>query len=140
MEWLIIGFMITGTIGFISIPGYFAFKKKHPYKWIILILGVSSPFFIGITWLIATVWAFWPSDKTSIDPIINSSDESKNVGATLGKVAASLKAENTKDSNGSAVNSEDQAIEKLEKLAGLLEKGLITQEEFSSQKSKLLGS
>jgi cytoskeletal protein RodZ len=139
MEWLVIGFMVTGAIGFISMPGYFAFKKKHPYKWIILILGVASPFFIGITWLIAMVWAVWPSDKTAIDAIVNSSDESKNVGAALGKVAASYRTANTKDSSDSAVNSDDQTIEKLEKLAGLLEKGFITEEEFSSQKSRLLG-
>lgn len=140
MEWLVIGLVITGAIGLIALPGFVAFQKKHPYKWIILILAVASPFFIGITWLFAMIWAFWPAGKTSIDPLINSSDESKNVGTTLGKVAASFRSENAKESNNSAVNSDDQAIEKLEKLAGLLEKGLITQEEFLSQKSKILGS
>ena len=47
----------------------------------------------------------------------------KNIGTTLGKVVASFRAEKIKESNDSAVNSDDQAIDKLEKLAGLLEKG-----------------
>lgn len=140
MEWLIIGFVILGAIALVALPGITAFQKKHEYRWVILILALASPFFIGITWLIAMVWVYWPSGKTSIDPIMNSSDESKNVGTTFGRIAASFRAETAKDSNSAKVIPDDQAIEKLEKLAGLLEKGLITQEEFLSQKSKLLGS
>jgi uncharacterized membrane protein YdbT with pleckstrin-like domain len=38
-----------------------------------------------------------------------------------------------------AVGAEDDVYAKLEKLAGLLEKGILTKDEFDAQKAKLLG-
>jgi hypothetical protein len=42
-------------------------------------------------------------------------------------------------SSGSAVPAEDDVYAKLEKLGALLEKGILTKEEFDTQKAKLLG-
>lgn len=49
MDWLVIGFIITGVIGLIALPGFVAFEKENPYKVITLILAAASPFFIEIT-------------------------------------------------------------------------------------------
>ena len=78
-------------LGLLLLPGIVAITKKHPFRWIILILGVTSPIFFGATWLVAIIWAFWPVDKTVLDPVISSSDGKRNVGDAIAGVANNFK-------------------------------------------------
>lgn len=63
----------------------------------------------------------------------------KAAGLLSEATAASSSAENsTQQKTADAANQED-AVTKIEKLAALVEKGLLTKEEFDAQKAKLLG-
>jgi len=59
-------------IGFLIyfIPTFIAFRRNHYYKWIIFainfVLGGT-----GIGYLVALVWAIWPSNTGLADPFIN---------------------------------------------------------------------
>jgi hypothetical protein len=91
--------VILLIIGFV--PAIIAFKREHHYKWIILVLCFFSGF--GLPWLIAMIWAVWPTDKTLIDPVVgNPTGKGKrNTGDTIGEASASAKrsrkANNTKE-------------------------------------------
>ncbi len=93
MDSAILLILLGGVLGLalLLLPGLVAIAKKHPFRWIILILGVTSPVFFGATWLIALVWVFWPVDKTVIDPVLTSSDGKRNVGDTIAGVANNFK-------------------------------------------------
>ncbi|MEY4756745.1 MAG: hypothetical protein RJA34_1643 [Pseudomonadota bacterium] len=71
------------------IPGAIAFKRKHSYKWIILLLGFfGGGISGGILWLVAFVWSIWPKDKSLADPVIGSPTglSQRNTGDTIGNV------------------------------------------------------
>jgi hypothetical protein len=93
MDSAILLILLGGVLGLalLLLPGLVAITKKHPFRWIILILGVTSPVFFGVTWLIALVWVFWPVDKTVIDPVLTSSDGKRNVGDAIAGVANNFK-------------------------------------------------
>lgn len=93
MDSVILLIVLGGVLGLalLLLPGLVAITKKHPFRWVILILGVTSPVFFGATWLIALVWVFWPLDKTVIDPVLTSSDGKRNVGDAIAGVANNFK-------------------------------------------------
>lgn len=93
MDPVVLLIVAGGVLGLalLLLPGIVATTKKHPYRWIILILGVTSPIFFGVTWLVALVWAFWPVGKTLIDPVLISSDGNRNVGDAIAGVAQNFK-------------------------------------------------
>ena len=42
------------------LPVFIAFKRKHTYRWLILLLNVFG--LTGFAWLCAFIWALWPKD------------------------------------------------------------------------------
>ncbi len=44
----------------IMAPVIIAFKRKHKFRWIIAVLAIVPSY--GIGWVVALVWALWPSD------------------------------------------------------------------------------
>jgi len=66
--------VILGIIAFVValfialLPAIIAFKRKHAYKWIILVLTLFA--WTGIVWVLAFVWAIWPQDKSALDPVM----------------------------------------------------------------------
>jgi hypothetical protein len=73
--------------------------------------------------------------QDSASQIEKSSNEARSLLRSLWEIKKQV--ELSKDPSGN--NSADDAISRIEKLAALLEKGLITKEEFDQKKYKLLG-
>ena len=105
------------SIIFYFIPSIIAFHKSHLSKGAILALN----FFLGWTllgWVAALVWSlkYDPEKSTKI-------------------IAEAVEA-NTNENNVEAIPS--STAEELSKLAELKEKGILSEEEFQSAKSKVL--
>jgi hypothetical protein len=62
----------------------------------------------------------------------------KTVVAFTNKARDAIEARKNSVRPGAMQRREDDVVTKLEKLAGLLEKGILTQDEFAAQKAKLL--
>ena len=82
-------FLILGLIllAVYFIPTFIALKRRHAYKWVILginTFGIAG----GIPWLVAFIWAVWPSNKSLIDPIAGSvtGKGTRNTGDTIGSI------------------------------------------------------
>ena len=72
-------------------PFIIAYKRKHSYKWVIL--GLNTIGFAGLLpWIVAFIWAAWPSDKSLIDPLAGSVTGKglRNSGDTLGSLKYGL--------------------------------------------------
>ena len=82
---LIIALIVAGFV--IMAPYLIAKNRKHAYANIIAVLCVAAPLG-GITWIIAIIWAIYPSDKSLVDPLLGNptGTGSRNVGDTLGSV------------------------------------------------------
>ena len=90
MEFLWFGFWLFAiAIIFVLywIPTIIAFRRDHTYKMVILGLNFFG-FAMGITWLIAVVWAAWPDNQSLADPIFGNPTGKglRNVGDTAGSV------------------------------------------------------
>jgi hypothetical protein len=62
------------------------------------------------------------------------------VGAAVGSAAARRNSDTGSTDASTPVPAADDTVERLEKLAELKEKGILTDEEFQSEKQKILGS
>ena len=69
------------------IPTFIALKRRHAYKWVIL--GINT-FAIagGVPWLVAFIWAVWPTNKSLFDPIAGNvtGKGTRNSGDTVGSI------------------------------------------------------
>ncbi len=90
-----------------------------------MVLGAS-----GVGWLIAFVWAVWPQDKSLADPLLGNPTGTgrRNAGHTLGEMRASAAQSQASVGANGATSAALDAIDRLSKLA---ERGAITAEEFS---------
>jgi hypothetical protein len=134
--WVVLGILAMLLLLVYGLPTYIAFKRNHEFKWIIMainvVLGAS-----GLGWLIAFVWAVWPQDKSLANPLLGNPTGTgrRNAGHTLGEMRASAaQSESALGTNGMS-NAALDAIDRLSKLA---ERGAITAEEFSAKKATLL--
>lgn len=135
--WVVLGVLVVIILLWVYwLPTYIAFKRKHEFKWIImainLILGAS-----GLGWLIAFVWAVWPQNKSLADPLLGNPTGigRRNVGHTLGEMRASAALpEAALGANGTT----SAALDAIDRLSKLAERGAITAEEFSAKKASLL--
>lgn len=76
---------LTIVLGIYFIPAIIAYKRQHAYK--LVILGINAIGFVGILpWIVAFVWAAWPSDKSLIDPLAGNvtGKGQRNTGDTIG--------------------------------------------------------
>ena len=133
-DWVVVGAAVVLLAAFVyALPTYIAFRRNHQFKWIILainaVLGAS-----GLGWLIALVWAVWPQEKSLADPLLGNptGTGSRNVGHTLGEMRAS--AARTEAAGGTT----SAALDAIDRLSKLAERGAITAEEFSTKKTHLL--
>ena len=81
---------LLGAAAFIAVcllPYLIARKRGHAYRNIILVLCIFGIF--GVPWVIALIWAIYPSEKSLIDPVMGNPTGvgHRNVGDTLGAVA-----------------------------------------------------
>jgi len=135
--------MDTDTIGLLvvvtlllflyALPTFIAFWRQHEYRWIIFAINVVMGA-TGLGWLIALVWAIYPGNKSLADPILGNPTglDGRNVGHTLGEVSAS--ADQSRDQQLGTTS----ALDSLDRLAALAEKGIITSDEFEKKKASLL--
>ncbi len=52
------------------LPSIIAFARRHHYRWIIFFINVFACIG-GVSWIVAMVWAVWPSDTGVLDPVVN---------------------------------------------------------------------
>jgi len=79
--------IIAVFIAICLLPYLVARSRGHAYRNIILVLCIFGIF--GLPWVIALIWAIYPSEKSLIDPVMGNPTGvgSRNVGDTLGAVA-----------------------------------------------------
>ncbi len=86
--WAALFFCIiaVAVIALCLLPYLIARHRGHAYRNIILVLCIFG--FTGIAWVIALIWALYPSEKSLIDPVIGNptGTGARNVGDTLGSV------------------------------------------------------
>ena len=77
---------VAAIIALCLLPYLIARRRGHAYRNIILVLCIFG--FTGIAWVIALIWALYPSEKSLIDPILGNATGAgvRNVGDTLGSV------------------------------------------------------
>lgn len=68
------------------IPFAIALARGHAYKWVIF--GLNFFGFTAFLWIVAFVWAVWPSEKSLIDPLAGNVTGTgrRNIGDTIGSV------------------------------------------------------
>ena len=125
--------MVVGIILLIAavlyfIPTIVAFARHHPNRWII---GVINTVFggTGLGWLGSLVWALNAAHKSA-------------EGSNGGESGLNLFVNDTKKIEvtqiPTAVQSQDTALDQLQKLKALHEQGIITDDEFSRLKRPLV--
>jgi len=129
------------------LPFIIASLRDHKYKWIILVLNIFG--FTGVAWVIALIWAIYPSQSSLIDPIVGNTSGigTRNAGDTLGEVEYGMQrgyvtaASGIRDSklvNSDLVN--DNLVMQLEKLSKLHASGALSDGEFQKLKNDLLST
>ena len=102
--------------------------KPSIWFWIFLVCGL----FTTVGWLIPIAFYLYQKNtvKNGIEEVFNRTEnEFRN---SKGSARATI-------SSSSATSGNEDVSSKLEKLAALKEKGILTDEEFAAQKAKLLG-
>ena len=127
---LVVVIVLALTYG---LPSFIAFKRQHEYRWIIFGINIVAGA-TGLGWLIAFVWAVYPTNKSLADPVLGNPTglDGRNAGHTLGEVSASA------GQSGDQPLQTASALDALDKLALLAEKGIITPDEFEKKKASLL--
>lgn len=129
----LVGWVVAAVIliFLFSLPTFVAFYRHHSYRWIILALNIFG--FTGIFWLVALIWAIFPSEKSLIDPLVGnvSGTGLRNSGDTLG---ATYYGSNRGSVNETVVTGE------IERLAKMFAEGTIDQREFDALKRKVIDS
>ena len=80
---LILGLILLAVY---FIPTFIALKRRHAYKWVIL--GINTFAIARVPWLIAFIWAVWPTNKSLFDPIAGNvtGKGTRNSGDTVGSI------------------------------------------------------
>ena len=83
---LILWIILAG--GFYLLPTIVALWRRHAYRWVIFALNVIGGA-TGIGWIVAIIWAVWPSDKSLTDPVLGNPTGKgyRNTGDTMGAVS-----------------------------------------------------
>lgn len=147
MMLLIIGTIICVGYG---LPTIIALLRGHGYTGVIFALNLFGGW-TGIGWLVALVWAVWPTEKSLIDPVVGNVTGTgiRNAGDSLGAAnfgmdrGHSNEAEafmgGPKPQKGTLARSASD-IEQLEKLAALRATGVLNEQEFQTAKIRLLAN
>ena len=84
-----IGLLVIGIL-IALIPAFIAYSRGHAYRHIILVLCLFA--WTGVVWVIAFVWAIWPTEKSLLDPIAGNVTGTgrRNVGDTYGSIKVGI--------------------------------------------------
>jgi len=118
-------------IGLFLLPGLIATQREHQYKGVIWALTIAGLITVGFCWVIALVWALWPTEKSLIDPVLGNVTGSgvRNAGDTMGSVGIGIH-------EGGASEAEIRRLLAVAK--NLRDSGDITEEEFTNRREKIL--
>ena len=133
----VLTFLLIILLALLVLPFYFApfiiaLNRNHHYKWVIFVLNLIG-FVAGVPWVVAFVWAVWPQQTWLISPILND--------PTSNNPLSGQKNYNDAGKNIATFTEASKSWEdKLLKLHQLKEKKVISEEEFETEKSKILKS
>lgn len=120
----IVGLIVALPIYFI--PAIIAYRRKHAYVGVIFGLNIFG--FTGFLWVIAFIWAVFPSNKSLIDPFLGNVTGTgvRNSGDTVGAIKYGVKrgedqerkttSDPTPLNSGSAESYLADSLAKIEKL------------------------
>lgn len=120
----IVGLLVALPIYFI--PAIIAYRRKHAYVGVIFGLNIFG--FTGFLWVIAFIWAVFPSNKSLIDPFLGNVTGTgvRNTGDTVGAIKYGVQRgedqerkttyDSTPLNSGNAESSLTDSLAKIEKL------------------------
>ena len=138
--------LVVIALGIYLLPTIIAFRRDHHYKFIIMGINIVMGL-TGVGYLVAFVWAVWPSKTSVLDPLIASPtsikvEDGKQIYSRWGEY---------KQAFGSTANpttvvpppspterTANDYEQQLRALAKLKDDGVITAQEFDSKKEKIL--
>lgn len=118
-------------VAFFFLPAIIAFKRAHPNRWAIFVINLCFGS-TGIGWLGALIWAMHK---------VHDPGDGKSAG---GESGLNLFVNDTKivelkePLQGRGAPGGNPSISDLEKLANLFERGLLSEQEYNSQKARIL--
>lgn len=114
---------------FYFLPSIIALFRGKSNSFAIIILNIFLGWtFIG--WVVALVWSF-TSDQKNNTVVINNNQKFKNPKNLESNFSNTNKKEEL-------IKSHRNSIKKLNEIKNLLDKGILTQDEFAKQKSQIL--
>jgi hypothetical protein len=146
--------LFLSIIALYFLPTIIAVKRGHEYRWVIFALNLAGGW-TGVLWIAALVWAVFPHNRTVIDPVVGSATGVgfRNTGDTLGEADFGRQRGYSEEQSRneerlrfvpSSMSAHSpaidvDAIDALERLHKLKEGGVLTADEFETQKRKIIG-
>lgn len=130
----LIGLMIL-ALGFIFIPSYIAFKRGHPYRWLILLINLVLGGTIFV-WFIVFFWAL-----QEIEQVESTSAHAKDDLTPLLRNPDTARIEpdlNTEQPQVIRSVLEPNAVETLQRIKLLWEAGAISSDEYDALRKPIL--
>ena len=114
-------------------------KIRHPFFWVIVLITI---FFGGtlVVWIIALIWAHWPGNVTVPEVILKNLQSEQNFDNQQNVEPDHIQSSDESEKSNFSTETNDSIESKIAKINELLNKGLITQEEFDSKKQSIIDS
>jgi hypothetical protein len=138
------------SMGIVALPVFFApsiiaYRRKHAYFGVIVGLNIFG--FTGILWLVAFIWAVFPSNKSLIDPILGNVTGTgvRNTGDTVGAIKYGVhrgeEQERKADFDANPLisgNAESVLADSLARIEKLYSEKIISNEEYKRMREGVL--
>jgi len=128
----LVGVLIVAWFIYI-IPSIIAFGRKHPNRWLILVVNVVFGA-TGLGWLGSLVWA---CSALHLDPTASNGAASSD--DLFAEDAAPAQSDSSTANDQNARTTQTDPIERLTQLQALRDSGALDDNEFMALKRKLLG-
>ena len=114
-------------------------KIRHPFFWVIVLITII---FGGtlVVWFIALIWAHWPGNVIVPEVILKNLQSEQNFDDQQNVEPDHIQSSDESEKSNFSTETNDSIESKIAKINELLNKGLITQEEFDSKKRSILDS
>jgi Ca2+/Na+ antiporter len=114
-------------------------KIRHPFFWVIVLITII---FGGtlVVWFIALIWAHWPGNVIVPEVILKNLQSEQNFDNQQNVEPDHIQSSDESEKSNFSTETNDSIESKIAKINELLNKGLITQEEFDSKKQSIIDS